>query len=187
MTQTITQIDAQTYRSVMGLWPTGVSVVTGTGQAEMPLGLVIGSFTSVSMDPPLVAFCPQKSSSSWSQMAVNGHLCINFLSADQGDLCWRFASGDITTRFDGLPVHHNPEGVVRLPGCCAWLDVDVEKEIDAGDHWIVLCRVIRMDRGSSDAPLAFVKGRLCSSSPLVDLAEDHLQAWENSINQLLSL
>ncbi|WP_430461529.1 flavin reductase family protein [Thalassolituus sp. LLYu03] len=187
MTQKNTPIDAQTYRSVMGLWPTGVSVVTGTGQESRPLGLVIGSFTSVSLDPPLVAFCPQKSSSSWTQMAANRHLCINFLGVHQSAMCWRFASGDIHTRFDGLSIKLNPEGAVRLPGCCAWLDVEVEHEIDGGDHWIVLCRVIRMDRGETDSPLAFVKGRLCSSSPVVELAEDHLQAWENSINQIQSL
>lgn len=176
-------IDARTYRTIMGLWPTGVCVVTGHGEEGELFGLVIGSFTSVSIEPPLVAFCPQLNSSSWQKLRQGQHLCINFLSESQTELCRRFSSGGIHGRFDGLELIQGRHGVPRLTGCCAWLDVRIEQEIAAGDHWIVLCHVEAMSRGGHDLPLLFSRGQLCKSSPLIHLPDDHFGAWERCLNQ----
>ncbi|MDN0076602.1 flavin reductase family protein [Crenobacter sp. SG2303] len=168
----------------MGLWPTGVSVVTALNAENQPLGMVIGSFTSVSLDPALVAFCPQKSSASWREMRETKRCCINFLSEFQSDLCWRFASGNVHGRFEGLDSRTGESGVPLLDGCVAWIEVEIEQEIEAGDHWIVLCRVETMRKGSEALPMAFVQGRLSKSSPIFQLPADHLGAWERSFNLL---
>lgn len=177
-------IDPLCFRSVMGMWPTGVCVVTGQDEQGADFGLVIGSFISVSLQPPLVAFCPQKNSSSWQALHSSSRLCINFLSEKQPDLCWRFASGVPHGRFEGLSIERGLAGVPVLPDCCAWIEVGVEHAIEAGDHWIVLCRIERMRQGNSERPLAFVKGKLSTCNPLFQLADDHLAAWERSLQQL---
>lgn len=177
-------IDAQTYRSVMGIWPTGVSVVSGVNAEGESFGMVIGSFTSVSMEPPLVAFCPQKASASWQQMRQTERVCINFLSDLQSDVCWKFSSGPIQGRFDGVDLAPSPFCVPRLAGCTAWVDVVVEQEIEAGDHWVVLCRVEAMSKGTNDLPMSFVKGKLSKSTPIFQLPLDHLGEWERSLNLL---
>ena len=177
-------VDCQTYRSVMGLWPTGVSVVTGRNAEGEDFGLVIGSFASVSMEPPLVSFCPQKTSASWLEMRKTKSLCINFLSEFQNALCWKFATGDIRGRFADVACTRSNDGVAWLPECTAWVDVDVEREIEAGDHWIVLCRVKAMRKGDSELPMSFVKGKLCKSQPIFQPADDRLGEWEASINSM---
>lgn len=177
-------MDPRVFRSVMGLWPTGVSVVTGQDEYGEPYGMVIGSFISVSLNPPLVAFCPQKSSASWQAMLNSPRLCINFLSEKQADLCWRFASGEPRGRFEGLSISRGLADVPLLSGCCAWIEVGIERALEAGDHWIVVCHVEQMRQGSSDRPLAFVKGRLSTCHPLFQLTDDHLGTWERSLQQL---
>lgn len=184
MTSRASRIDPHTYRSVMGLWPTGVCVVSGRDAEGVDYGMVIGSFTSVSMEPPLVAFCPQKSSTSWQAMRQGSHLCINVLSEFQTDICWRFSAGDIQGRFANVAISRNPESVARIDECSAWMDVRVEREIEAGDHWIVLCRVQSMQRGSNELPMSFVKGRLSKSTPIP--GDDRLWEWERSINLLFT-
>lgn len=177
-------IDAFIYRSVLGLWPTGVSVVTGLNQDGQLQGVVIGSFCSVSIAPPLIAFCPQKTTSSWQQMRQTKHFCINFLSQEQSALCWKFASGDIRTRFDGVDYELAGNGVPRLQGCCAWIDASIENEIEAGDHWIVVGRIDALHKGGSELPLAFAKGRLNRLEPLSGLVDGHFSEWEQSLNAL---
>lgn len=146
--------------------------------------MVIGSFTSVSMEPPLVAFCPQMASSSWQEMRQGKHLCINFLSEFQSDICWKFSSGDIRGRFAAVATGRNHESVARIDACSAWVDVQVESEIEAGDHWIVLCRVQAMQKGSNELPMSFVKGKLSKSSPIP--GDDRLGEWERSLNMLFT-
>lgn len=184
MTDLASRIDPQTYRSVMGLWPTGVCVVSGRDAAGEDYGMVIGSFTSVSLEPPLVAFCPQKSSASWDAMRQGEHLCINVLSEFQSDICWRFSAGEIRGRFANVAMARNSESVARIEQCSAWMDVRVEREIDAGDHWIVLCRVQALLRGSNELPMSFVKGKLSRSTPIP--GDDRLWEWERSINLLFT-
>ena len=82
--------DSARFRQVLGHFPTGVTVVTGTADGA-PHGMTIGSFTSVSLEPPLVGFLPQASSPSWQAISSSGAFCVNVLGQDQGELCWRFA------------------------------------------------------------------------------------------------
>jgi 3-hydroxy-9,10-secoandrosta-1,3,5(10)-triene-9,17-dione monooxygenase reductase component len=150
--------DSARFRQVLGHFPTGVTVVAGTSE-DGPVGLTIGSFTSVSLDPPLVGFLPGKGSSSWPMMHRAGAFCVNILAADQGDLCWRFAREE--ARFDGLTWQAAGSGSPIIEGVLAWIDCTVEEVVDAGDHWFVLGRVLSMEARDGE-PMLFFRGKLGS-------------------------
>jgi flavin reductase (DIM6/NTAB) family NADH-FMN oxidoreductase RutF len=153
-------IDQARFRKVLGHFPTGVTVVTGFDGDE-PSGLTIGSFTSVSLDPPLVGFLPAKDSDSWPGMAPFGEFCVNVLGAEQEELCWRFAriGGG---RFAGVGWHAAPSGAPILDGAIAWIDCTMESVFEMGDHWFVLGRVIALDHVEDYEvhPLLFFRGSL---------------------------
>lgn len=159
-------IDPKNFREVMSLWPTGVCVITGLDGEDQPLGLVIGSFSSVSLEPPLVGFFPQKTSATWLAMRETKRFCVNILSHDQATMCSRFSFGDITKRFEGLEYSVTEGGIPKLPGCCAYIEVTAASEIDAGDHWFVLCHVDSLEAGGESSPLAFAQGRLSKLEPM---------------------
>ena len=81
------RFSASEFRETLGHYPTGVAVVTAVAGDGGPAGMVVGSFTSVSLDPPLVAFLPTKDSGSWARLATADRFCVNVLAADQEDLC----------------------------------------------------------------------------------------------------
>ncbi len=150
-------IDAAHYRSVLGHFPTGVTVITATG-AEGPVGLAVGSFCSVSLDPALVAFFPGKSSTSWPGIREAGSFCVNVLAEDQEDLCRVFASKG-ADKFAGIGWDRAATGAPRLADVLAWIDCDIETVHDAGDHDICVGRVRELDverRGIG--PLVFFRG-----------------------------
>jgi len=151
--------DSARFRQVLGHFPTGVTVVAGNGD-DGPVGLTIGSFTSVSLDPPLVGFLPGKGSSSWPVIHRSGGFCVNILAADQGELCWRFARD--AARFDGLTWEAaGGSGSPIIDGVLAWIDCTVEEVVDAGDHWFVLGRVLSMEARDGE-PMLFFRGKLGS-------------------------
>ena len=158
--------DSDHFRTVMGHFPTGVTVVTGLDGDGQPHGFTIGSFTSVSLDPPLVGFLPQIGSETWEAMAASGGFCVNVLSDRQSDLCWTFAkSGAEATRFEGVDWHAAPSGSPVLDRAVAWIDCSVEHVYDMGDHHFVLGRVGALDAdadhdGEPPEPLLFFKGAL---------------------------
>jgi 3-hydroxy-9,10-secoandrosta-1,3,5(10)-triene-9,17-dione monooxygenase reductase component len=150
--------DSARFRTVLGHFPTGVTVITAAG-ADGPVGFTIGSFVSVSLDPPLVGFLPQKTSQTWAPMELAGSFCVNVLSAEQGELCWRFAK-ERDDKFSG--VGWRPAPVSKAPlldGALAWIDCTIEAVSDAGDHIFVLGRVHGLDAGDGD-PQLFFRGKL---------------------------
>ena len=151
-------IDQATYRQVLGHFPTGVTVVTGMDGDE-PVGLAVGSFFSLSLDPMLVGFCADRSSSSWARMAGSGHFCVNVLGAHQEDVCRVFATkGD--DKFRGIGWKPAESGSPLLDGVLAWIDCDVDQVLDGGDHHIVIGRVRGLGVGADEAqgPLVFYRG-----------------------------
>jgi flavin reductase (DIM6/NTAB) family NADH-FMN oxidoreductase RutF len=158
MMEADTQINQAWFRRVLGHFPTGVVIVTAMS-GEMPAGLSVGSFMSVSLDPPLVAVLPARTSTSWPKIAAASSFCVNVLRDSHQDLCRRFAvsGGD---KFAGVPWHPAPSGAPVLDGALAWIDCDHERSIDAGDHLIVLgrARVLDVDTRRSAAPLIFFQG-----------------------------
>lgn len=165
--QTSTAFDSKTFRNVLGHFPTSVTVVTAIDPAtERPVGFTIGSFTSVSLDPPLVGFLPTKDSETWAAIEPSGRFVVNDLNCTQGDICWRFAtSGNEDERFDGLAWRPAPSGAPILDSAVAWIDCSVEEVFDMGDHYFVLGRVeaLAADEPATDDegyPLIFFKGTL---------------------------
>ena len=100
---------------------------------DEPAGFTIGSFTSVSLDPPLVGFLPQIASETWQAMAPDGRFCVNVLRDEQAELCWRFAKTGVgDDRFDDVDVvGMSPTGCPIIEGIGAWIDCTVEQSIDA--------------------------------------------------------
>lgn len=157
--------DSKQFRNVLGHFPTGVTVITGLNETR-PVGFTIGSFTSVSLDPPLVGFLPMVSSDTWAEIAPGGVFCVNVLSRQQADLCWKFAkSGDEAARFDDVAWHPAPSGAPILDRAVAWIDCTVEHVYEMGDHYFVLGRVGALDAdpdhdGDGPHPLLFFRGAL---------------------------
>ena len=151
-------IDAQDYRQVLGQFPTGVVVVTALPDDGHPVALTIGSFSSVSIDPPLVAFYPATTSSSWPRIREAGAFCVNVVSADQESLCRQFASKS-EDKFAGVEWRPAPSsGAPIIAGAVAWIDCDLDTEQAAGDHYLVLGAVRALAVESGGSPLVFFRG-----------------------------
>lgn len=148
--------DSSKFRQVLGHFPTGVTVVTAAPEGG-PVGMAVGSFCSVSLDPPLVAFFPGKTSTSWPGIEEAGSFCVNILADDQEEISRRFASKD-SDKFTGLGWTPAPSGAPVLDGVLAWIDCDIETVAEAGDHWSVTGKVRDLAVGHDGAPLLFFRG-----------------------------
>jgi flavin reductase (DIM6/NTAB) family NADH-FMN oxidoreductase RutF len=146
------------FRSVLGHYPTGVVLVTAPqGDAgDPPPAMIVGTFTSVSLDPPLVGFLPSLASSSWPLIRAAGQFCASVLAADQQHVCRAFISKD-PSRWD-IPHRLAPSGAPVVTGALAWIDCQVADESPAGDHWFVTGLVRHMAVQRRVSPLLFLQG-----------------------------
>lgn len=149
--------DPGTFRKVLGHYPTGVCVITAMQPDGTPAGMAVGSFTSVSLNPPLVAFFPDRSSSSWPKIERAGHFCVNVLAAHQEHLCRAFSS-KAEDKFAGIPYRLSAKGVPILEDIVAWIDCSLHAVHEAGDHFIVLGEVHALDVEKPHEPLLFFQG-----------------------------
>lgn len=153
------------YRQTLGHYPTGVAVVTALTADGRPTGMTVGSFTSVSLDPPLVAFLPSKTSSSWAALRQCGDTFgVNILAADQEVVCRRIASSG-TDKFSDVAWHSSPMGLPILDGCVAYLECRTVEVRDAGDHDLVLGEVVQMGVQRPTESLLFFRGGYGSFRP----------------------
>lgn len=150
-------LDPRHYRDVMGHYPTGVAVVTGWSAEGEPIGMVVGSFASVSLDPPLVSFMPTIASGTYALMKDSPSLCINVLAHDQLDLC-RSMAVPRPGKFDDVAWSHPDGGAPTLDGAVTHIQCHTSEVITAGDHYIVLCTVDAMDVHRPTTPLLFFQG-----------------------------
>lgn len=149
-------LDARQFRDVIGHYPTGVVIVTGIDADGEPAGLVVGSFTSASLDPPMVLFLPMKSSRTFGRLRTASSYCINVLAADQEQLCRRFSGRSKQGNgFAGVKWHPSPSGAPVLDGAVAWIDCIPQDLVDCGDHYIVVCSVKDLRVESPTLPLLF--------------------------------
>ena len=149
------------FRSVLGRLPTGVVIVTG-GDPTAPSGMVVGSFMSQSLDPPLVAVSPAKTSTSWPKIEAGGQFCANILHADQIELARTFARSG-ADKFAGVSWRPAPAtGAPLLQGVAAWIDCRIERTIEAGDHWLVLGEVLELSVETDGGSLIFHSGAMKS-------------------------
>jgi 3-hydroxy-9,10-secoandrosta-1,3,5(10)-triene-9,17-dione monooxygenase reductase component len=152
-------VEQQQFRHVMGHFVTGVTVIT-TIVDEQPIGMTAQSFVSLSLDPPLVMFCPTRNSFTWEQIESQGMLCINVLSRSQEEVSRRFASR-AEERFDGIDWTPAPvSGSPLLSAVHAWIDCELENVYAGGDHLIAVCRVLALAApAESGVPLVFYLGK----------------------------
>jgi 3-hydroxy-9,10-secoandrosta-1,3,5(10)-triene-9,17-dione monooxygenase reductase component len=153
----IPTLDEARYRQVLGHFCSGVVVVTGAGVGG-PFGMTCQSFSSVSLDPPLVMFCPAKSSSSWAAIRPSRSFAANILSSEQEDVSRVFATSG-ADKFRGVGWRAGATGSPVLDDVLAAIDCVVESEHDAGDHSIVVGRVVELHlAGREPGPLLFYRG-----------------------------
>jgi flavin reductase (DIM6/NTAB) family NADH-FMN oxidoreductase RutF len=149
--------DGKRFRHVLGHFPTGVTIITAIDAAGQPTGFAVGSFTSVSLDPPLVAFLPARSSTTFPRVREAASFCVNVLGGDQEEVCRLFATPG-ADKFGQLKWSPAPSGAPVLHGASAWLDCTIETIHEAGDHLIVLGRVHALDVVHAGPPLVFFRG-----------------------------
>ncbi|TSD95720.1 flavin reductase family protein [Skermania sp. ID1734] len=165
-------MDARTFRNVLGQFCTGVTIITTTAEDGAPIGFACQSFAALSLDPPLVLFCPTKQSRSWSEIAENGRFCVNVLAENQQETCARFGSRE-PDKFAGIPWHPSPLGSPIIEGALAHIDCTVATVHDGGDHFVVFGRVQSLSEAASAAvsdskvqrPLLFYRGQYTAIEP----------------------
>jgi 3-hydroxy-9,10-secoandrosta-1,3,5(10)-triene-9,17-dione monooxygenase reductase component len=148
--------DEATYRTVLGHFATGVALITAMHDGE-PVGMACNSFTSVSLDPPLVLFCAAKSSSTWPRIEAAGAWAANFLDEDGEELCRLFATRG-ADRFAHLAWSPYRTGAPVLHDTLAFVDCRTENVYEAGDHFIVVGRVEELGYVHDGKPLLFYRG-----------------------------
>lgn len=171
-------IDPMTYREALGHYPTGVAIVTATLPSGAHTGMVVGTFSSVSLDPPLVAFMPMKSSRSFEAMRESDSFCINVLAADQLDQCRSFTTPK-EDKFEGIPWHPAPSGAPILDDAVSWIDCSFHSVLEGGDHWIVLGEISDLAVQRTTLPLLFFQGgygRFTPVSLVAPMAPDTIEA-----------
>lgn len=150
-------IDPRHFRTVLGSFPTGVVAINSTEVDNVPVGMVVGSFTSVSLDPPLVSFLADVSSQSQSRIRATGRFCANVLAADQEMLCRRLASRG-ADKFVDIDWTRSPLGNPVLAGIVSWIDCLIHDTIQIGDHHLIIGRVQELHVVSDKTPLLFLRG-----------------------------
>jgi len=148
--------DAASYRTVLGHFATGVVIVTAIDGDE-PVGMAANSFTSVSLEPPLVLFCAAKSSSTWPRIQTSGKWAANFLDEAGEEVCRLFAQKG-ADRFARVAYTPGRTGSPILEDALAFVDCETIAQHDAGDHVIVVGRVIELGYQPEGKPLLFYRG-----------------------------
>ncbi|MFI7240313.1 flavin reductase family protein [Streptomyces cyaneofuscatus] len=153
-----TQVTSGAFRSVMGNFCSGVTVVTALGP-QGPVGFTCQAFSSLSLEPPRIVLGVSRTSTSWPAIRDRARFCVNVLAQSQRPLSERFArsGGD---KFSGVEWTKSPEGSPRLAGAAAWIECRLHTEHDGGDHLIVVGDVCRLDEpDTTQAPLLYHRGR----------------------------
>jgi 3-hydroxy-9,10-secoandrosta-1,3,5(10)-triene-9,17-dione monooxygenase reductase component len=151
-------IDQSKFRTVLGHFPTGVTVIAAETE-QGRVGLAVGSFFSLSLDPPLVGFSVGANSSSWPKIREAGRFCVNVLGDHQEDICRVFA-GKGEDKFAGIGYDAAPySGAPRIHDVVAWIDCELHEVLPGGDHDIVVGRVHDLAVGDDHHhPLVFFRG-----------------------------
>jgi len=158
MNATSPSFDSAFFRTALGRFPTGVTVITAAAEGFATVGLTVSSFNSVSLDPPLVVWSLSRNSSSLETLEQCERYVIHVLGSDQMSVSQRFASGTAEQRFSGIPLTSAPNGSPRLDlPCAAWFECANHRRYEEGDHIIFIGAVEHCAR--TDAlPLVYHAG-----------------------------
>lgn len=157
------EIAARRFRDVLGRFATGVTVVTGLAPDGHPVGLTAQSFASVSLDPPLVLFCPARTSRAWPLIERSGSFCVNLLADHQQEISQVMATrgADKFAAVEWRP--SRVTGSPRIEGILGHVDCAIEAVHEAGDHFVVIGRVLDLDATDLRHALLFYQGRYGST------------------------
>jgi 3-hydroxy-9,10-secoandrosta-1,3,5(10)-triene-9,17-dione monooxygenase reductase component len=176
--------DPRRFRQVLGHFCTGVTVITAMADGAEPVGFACQSFAALSLRPPLVLFCPSRTSATWPRIERAGHFCANVLTDDQRELSRIFAVSAATGADKFATVRWSPSssGAPVLDGALTWVDCTVDAVHEAGDHHVVIGRVTELGPCGPQRPLLFYRGRYAvtaARSPAEGPPEvaDTLLAW----------
>jgi len=145
-------------REVMSRFPTGVTVVAAMDPEGRPFGLTVNSFTSASLDPPLVLVCIHRGATSHDPLVAASHFTVNVLASGQSDVADRFATDPGRGRFDDVPWHGSVLGAPLIEKVAAWLECSRHEVHEVGDHSILVGRVESADSRDGSV-LLFHRGR----------------------------
>jgi flavin reductase (DIM6/NTAB) family NADH-FMN oxidoreductase RutF len=148
----------RSFREVLGRFTTGVVLVTAQTEDGPPAGMAANSFTSVSLDPPLVALCAAYTSTTWPAIRAVGGFAVTILRDDHEEVCRAFATRG-ADRFAGRDWVRTPAGHPLLSDGLAWLDCRIDTIHPAGDHELVIANAIEWSNTGPGSPLIFHSGR----------------------------
>lgn len=157
--------DSSDFRRILGHYPTGVCAITAMS-GETPVGMVVGSFTSVSLNPPLVAFFPDRASTSWPRIEKAKRFCVNILSGHQREVC-KALSSKAENKFENVSYRLSSAGLPIIDDALAWIDCDLDAVHEAGDHFIAVGKVQALAVEHPHQPLLFFKGGYGEFSPFL--------------------
>lgn len=158
MADAVDRFDAREFRRALGAFPTGVAVVTTRAPSGAFVGLTINSFSSLSLEPPLVLWSLQRASPSLEAFDRARHFAVNVLSEEQVDLSRRFAS-QMPNKFSDLEVRAGLDGLPLLGGCAARFECRAAARHNGGDHVLFIGQVERFEYDPDRRPLVFYAGR----------------------------
>lgn len=153
------------FRQALGMFATGVTIVTARTEAGALIGLTANSFNSVSLTPPLVLWSLARRAGSMAAFSAGSHYAINILSADQQDLARQFAAKDVD-RYAGVDYSLGASGAPLLAGAAATFECFNRSRYEEGDHVIFVGEVERCAHRSGASPLLFHGGRFYTEHPL---------------------
>jgi 3-hydroxy-9,10-secoandrosta-1,3,5(10)-triene-9,17-dione monooxygenase reductase component len=158
-------VEPARFRQLMARWATGVSVVTAR-DGDRDRGLTVNAFLSVSLDPPRVLVSISTDADAWPAIHHSGAFAVSVLAATQQGLSQRFASRvSPEEKFAGVDLHRGTAGVARLDGAIATFECQVDQEIPAGDHMLILGRVVAVEEGADLPPLLFYRSGYAEAEP----------------------
>lgn len=169
LSKVLPSADSAAYRKALGHVPTSVSVITAYANSG-PVGMTVGSFTSVSLDPPLITFFVDLSSTTWPSLYASDHFAVNVLGHDQVELCRAF-SRPSADRFSGVDWRLSESNVPLLEGAILLLECTRVKVDVIGDHYQVVGRVDSMRLQATDPPLVFLHGKFLNMDHLKETPE----------------
>lgn len=147
---------ARHFRDVLGRFCTGVTVVTSMSNGE-PVGMTCQSFSSVSLTPPLVLFCPARTTRAWPAIQRSGHFCVNLLAEGQDHVSNQMATKGVD-KFEGIGWSPSKTGAPLLDGILGYVDCTIHAVHEAGDHFVVIGAVQDLGFGDPADPLLFYRG-----------------------------
>ncbi len=166
----------------LGTFATGVTIVTAMMPTGEPIGFTANSFTSVSLEPPLILVCIAKSAAGYAAYTSANAFCVNVLSEDQRDLSGTFAQRG-TDKFVGVPWHQDRTGSPTVDGSVGYFDCNMHQVNDAGDHAILLGHVVAFD-ATDDTPLCYHRGKYVGLEPATPIPENYVAARSSDVPHL---